>query len=152
MRIESPILADAVQAANGKLFILGGGWSLYHAASYPVPIQIGLAFMMAFDPSEAGTKCPMTITIEDEAGVQIVPPMQGEIGVGAIPPELPKGSLLRMPMAINAAIQIPRAGKYTIDIRVGSARAELQFDALLAGANVGFGFPGSGSGQPELGN
>src|SRR5260370_39611657 len=39
MKIEYALLADAAQAVGGKGFVLGGGWDLFRAASYPAPVQ-----------------------------------------------------------------------------------------------------------------
>ncbi|MGO9454107.1 MAG: DUF6941 family protein [Candidatus Binataceae bacterium] len=143
MKIESAILADAAQAANGKLFILGGGWNIYRAANYPVPVQMAVAFMVSFDTNEVGNNYPLTITIADEAGVPIAPAMQGHIAVSPPPSEMPKEAPLKLPFAVNMGLQIPRAGKYGILITAGSSKAQLQFDAIFVGSKVQFDFPGS---------
>ena len=43
MKIEYALLADAAQAVGGKVFVLGGGWNLFGAASYPAPVQFAVA-------------------------------------------------------------------------------------------------------------
>ncbi|MFZ0659939.1 MAG: hypothetical protein WAM05_14540 [Candidatus Binataceae bacterium] len=148
MKIESPILADAAQAANGKLFILGGGWSIYRSASYPVPVQLGLAFVVSLNANEVGARYPLGITIADEAGVPVVPPMQGQINVGPPAPGSPKGSPIKMPFAINIGVQVPRVGRYVIEIKAGSSKAQLEFDAIFVGTKVQLDFPPASGEEP----
>jgi len=139
VKIESLMLADAAQAANGKLFILGGGWSVYKAPNFPMPIQMALAFMVSFSSTEIGIKYPINVAIADEAGVPIVPEMKGQIEVGPPPPEMPKGASHKLPFALNMGLQIPRAGKYGIVVTVGSFKAEIRFDAIFIGSKIQFG-------------
>ena len=37
MRVEYVMVADAAQVTGGKLYVLGGGWNQYRAASFPAP-------------------------------------------------------------------------------------------------------------------
>jgi Family of unknown function (DUF6941) len=151
MKIETALLADSAQVANGKLFILGGGWSLYRSGVYPVAIQMAVAFLMSFNSGEVGSNYPMVVTIADEAGVPIAPSVQGQLQVGPPPPEVPQGSAIKIPIVANImTLQIPRAGKYAIDIRVGTSRAQLQFDAIFVGTKVELNFPSATGG--EVGN
>jgi hypothetical protein len=150
MKIECLILADAVQAVAGKLFILGGGWNLYRAANYPVNIQLALAIDLSFSRNEAGAKYPLTLVVADDAGVPIVPQINGVIDV--VPPadELPKGALIKLPLAFNTVLQIPRIGRYVIVVTAGSSKAQTSFDAIFTGDKVDL---SSGStGDLERGN
>lgn len=152
MRIEYVVLADAVQAVGGKLYILGGGWSIFRAANFPTPIQIGLAMSLSFSADEIGMNFALSIIIADEAGVPIVPEMKGQIETGPQTTDVPKGITHRMPFAANMGIMLPRAGRYTIAIRVGSSAAQTAFDAIFAGQRVEIMPESEGSGTPERGN
>jgi Family of unknown function (DUF6941) len=150
MRIEYVVLADAVQAVGGKLYILGGGWSIFRSANFPTPIQIGLAISLSFGADEAGMKVPLSIIIADEAGVPIVPEMKGQIEIGPPITDLPNGITRRMPFAANMGIMLPRAGRYTIAVRVGASAVQIVFEAIFAGPRVEI-MP-EGGGTPERGN
>lgn len=136
MKIEAAVLCDSAQVANGKLFILGGGWNMYGAVNFPVTIPIALAVDVSFTRNEAGIQFPFVVTISDEAGVPIIPTMNGQIQIGAPTQELPKGTLLKLPLAINTGLMLPRPGRYNINVNVGSSKAHLIFDAIFTGNKV----------------
>jgi hypothetical protein len=150
MKVEYVVLADAAQAVNGKLYILGGGWSVYRCATFPSPIQIAIAMSVTFTANEAGMRVPLSIVIADEAGVPIVPEMKGQIEAGQPLPDLPKGVTHRLPFAANMGILIPRAGRYTIMVRVGSSSTPVGFDAIFVGHRIEL--TAEGSSTPERGN
>jgi len=144
MKIETLLLCDSAQVANGKLFILGGGWTLYRAANYPTNIQIGLAVDVSFNRTEAGVKFPLKVSIADEAGIPIIPAMDGQIEAGQPAQEVPKGALLKLPLAINTALQLPRPGRYTIVMSVGSSKVQTSFEAIFVGTKVELAIPPEG--------
>jgi hypothetical protein len=124
MKIEYVILADAAQAAGGKLFVLGGGWTVFRSANFPAPLQFALAASVAFSADESGEKYPLSVVVADDAGFPIVPEIKGEVETGSLSPDLPRGVQHRMPLVINVSLSIPRAGKYVIVVIAGSSRVE----------------------------
>ena len=136
MKIEYAVLADAAQAVGGKVFILGGGWAVFRAANYPTPIQLAVAVGMAFTSNEIGIKYPLSLVIADEAGVPIVPEMKAQVETGQLPPDAPKGAPIKVPLAVNMNLSIPRPGRYGVVVTVGSSKAELSFDAIFVGQKV----------------
>ena len=151
MKIDYAILADAAQAVGGKMFILGGGWNVYRSASYPAPIQLAVAIGIGFSSGEIGNRYPLKIVIADEAGVPIVPEFTGQIENGQPAPDLPKEVPVKVPLAWNVSLAVPRPGRYGIVITVGNAQADLSFDAIFVGQRVQFG-PGSQMPPAERGN
>jgi len=152
MKIDYAVLADAAQSVGGKMFILGGGWNIFRSANYPAPVQLAVAVGIGFEPAEIGSRYPVKIVIADEAGVPVVPEMNGQIETGQPTPDLPPGLPVKIPVAWNVSFAVPRAGRYTIVITVGSSKIELSFDAIFVGQRVQFG-PGSPSVPPaERGN
>ncbi|MGO9454976.1 MAG: DUF6941 family protein [Candidatus Binataceae bacterium] len=149
MKINFVMLADAAQVAGGKLFILGGDWNIYRSGNYPVSIQLAVAFSVSFSPNELGIKYPMKIVIADEAGIPIIPEMQGQIEIGPPPQEQPKDASPKLPIAINVGVQIPRPGRYEVVVNVGSSKIPVSFDAIFVGQKVDLGVPGS---DKERGN
>lgn len=149
MKIEYLILADAAQVASGKLFVLGGGWDVWRSSVFPAQAMIGVGVCIIVDWSESGTanNYPLNITIADEAGVPIVPPVQAQFQVGRSP-EMPSGSSQRVLFAFNAGLPIPRAGKYFINAIAGSsAKAQTSFTAIFVGKRVDLNVPGKGGSE-----
>src|ERR1700722_3862739 len=150
MKIDYAVLADAAQAVGGKIFILGGGWNVFRSANYPAPVQLAIAIGLGFASSEIGARSPLKILIADEAGVPVVPELNGQIETGHFAPDLPQGLPVKVPVAWNVNFAVPRPGKYVIVVTVGVAQADLTFDAIFVGQRVQF-TPGSEP-PPERGN
>ncbi len=151
MKIDYAVLADAAQAVGGKIFILGGGWNVYRSANYPAPVQLAVAVGLGFSGNEIGGRYPLKIVIADEAGVPVVPELNGQIETGQLAPDLPPGLPVKVPVAWNVSFGVPRPGKYTIVVTVGTAQADLTFDAIFVGQRVQFA-PESSVPPTERGN
>lgn len=149
MKIEYALLADAAQAVGGKVFVLGGGWNLFRAANYPAPLQLAIAAGLGFTADEVGGKYPLSVVIADETGVPITPEVKGQVETGQPAPDAPKGASIKMPLAINMNLPVPRPGRYGIVMTVGSSKAQLSFDAIFVGRKVEFPVEG---GPPEQRN
>ncbi len=89
----------------------GGGWNVYRSASYPAPIQLAVAIGIGFTSNEIGNRFPLKIVIADEAGVPIVPEFNGPIENGQPAPDLPKELPVKVPLAWNVSLAVPRPGK-----------------------------------------
>jgi hypothetical protein len=138
MRIEFLIVADAVQVADGKLFVLGGAWSTFKAPMFPIQMPVGIALSILIEGNEAGTGTiyPMSVTVSDEGGVPIIPPLQAQFQVGKTE-GMPSGMVQRMPFALNVPLPIQREGKYIVTATAGpSARAQTQFHAIFVGQKI----------------
>lgn len=99
------LLADAVQAVNGKFYILGGGWSIIG----PDPVPMAIAIKVDVPWEEANRIHTLRLTLLDEDGqpVQVPTPigerpveLSMEFEVGR-PPGLRPGTPLDVPLAIN---------------------------------------------------
>ena len=151
MKIEYAVLADAAQAVGGKMFILGGGWNVFRSGNYPAPVQLAVAIGMGFASNEIGIRHAVKIVIADEAGVPVVPELNGQIETGQLAPDLPRGLPVKVPLAWNVSFAVPRPGRYGIVITVGSSQTELSFDAIFVGQKVQFS-PESSVPPSERGN
>lgn len=94
------LLADSVQAVGGKLYILGGGWSITGPTA-----ASGLAMHIEVPWDQANLRHPWKLELLDADGnpvlVQERPvAFQGEIEVGR-PPGLKPGTPIGVPIAIN---------------------------------------------------
>jgi hypothetical protein len=99
------LLADAAQAIGGKLYILGGGWSV----AGPGPVAMAIALKIEVDWNEANRRHNLKLALltEDDQPVRVPGPagdqaveVGGEFEVGR-PPGLRPGSALDFTVAIN---------------------------------------------------
>jgi hypothetical protein len=99
------LLADAVQAVNGKLYILGGGWSII--GPEPTPSAIAIKVDVPWD--EANTKHRFRLALIDSDGRPVtVPGPIGDLAVEIVgefeagrPPGLKAGTPLDVVLALN---------------------------------------------------
>jgi hypothetical protein len=99
------MLADSAQAIEGKLFILGGGWSITGPA--PTPSALAAYIEVSWDLSNHRHTWQFDLLDSDGQPVMIETPvgqqpmvLQGEFEVGR-PPGITPGTGLGMPLAIN---------------------------------------------------
>src|SRR5574341_1248165 len=99
------MLADSAQAVDGKLYILGGGWSL----TGPDAIPSAIAVKIEIPWDEANKKHSLKLALFDEDGRPVkVPTPTGEIPVElgtdfevGRPPGLKPGTALDFVFAVN---------------------------------------------------
>lgn len=99
------LLADAAQVADGKLYILGGGWSL----TGPEPTPSAVAIKIEVDWHETSVEHHWELFLEDADGRPVIVPtpdgeqpveIRGDFSVGQ-PEGILEGSPVDVPMAIN---------------------------------------------------
>ncbi|MFZ1060391.1 MAG: hypothetical protein WAP47_14490 [Candidatus Rokuibacteriota bacterium] len=99
------LLADAAQAVNGKLYILGGGWSI--KGPDPIPTAIAIKIEVPWD--EANKVHRMELALLDADGQPVIVPtpigdrpvqLTGNFEAGR-PPGLKPGTPLDVALAIN---------------------------------------------------
>jgi len=135
MKFEFLILCDAAQVADGKLFLIGGGWSTWRSGNYPTRMLLGVGISVIVDWNETGTHYPITITIADEAGVPIMPQVQGQFEVRR-QSDVGKDGIHKIILGFNAQVTLPRPGRYVIEAIAGTAKAQTLFDAIFVGKKV----------------
>lgn len=94
------MLADAAQAVEGKLYILGGGWSI---TSPGAPMAIAIKVEVPWTQANVRHTLRLALFNEDEQPIVIgdqTVEMGGEFEVGR-PPGLRQGTDLDFPLAIN---------------------------------------------------
>ncbi len=112
------LLCDAAQEVNGKLYILGGGWSV----TGPGPFQSALAMKFEVPWDQANRPHELNIHLVDEDGAAVRAPgpagaqevrIQGQFEVGR-PPGLVPGVPLDTPMVIDIPpIDLAPGRRYT---------------------------------------
>ncbi|MGV1048688.1 MAG: DUF6941 family protein [Solirubrobacterales bacterium] len=98
------ILADAVQVAEDKLFILGGGWSQIQANT-PAPQGLGIIVHVPFDMTNRPIKIEVSLLDDDgnqvEAGEPLAPiGAAAEFEIGR-PPGMKQGERSNLPLALR---------------------------------------------------
>ena len=129
------MLCDAAQVADGKLYILGGGWSM----TGPDPVPSAVALKIEVDWNEADRAHHWELFLEDADGRPVLVQTQegsqpvevrGEFTVSQ-PPGLPAGSPIDVALAVNMGpIPLPPGARYTWRITIDGE--------ALPGADLGF--------------
>ena len=115
------LLSDAAQVAEGKLYVLGGGWSL----TGPGPFLHALAIRLMVPWTQTNRQHAVEASLRDEDGGPVLtgdPPQeigfQSRVEVGR-PPGIPAGTPLEVPIAINfGPLDLPASSGFTWVIRV----------------------------------
>jgi hypothetical protein len=99
------LLADSAQVSEGKLFILGAGWSVTGPA--PAPSAVALLIDVPWDETNVSHHWRLDL-VDSDGNPLIIPTPEGEqplviegqFEVGR-PPGIARGSSIGMPLAIN---------------------------------------------------
>lgn len=133
MDIEFLIIADAVEAVNGKLYMIGGGWDRWTSRTFPCPMHLGIAIGLLVPWDETNQRHHISVSIVDADGKQIVPEIGADVEVGR-PPGMTLGSAQRAVLAINAGFPLPNPGRYEVRVAApNEVEKKVTFDAVLAG-------------------
>lgn len=110
------MLADAAQESNGKLYVMGGGWSI----AGPGPVTMALAIKIEVPWDQANKRHHWRALLQTEDGEPVVLPspggeqsveITGEFEVGR-PPGHIEGTPLDLPLAINVSNLPLPPGRY----------------------------------------
>jgi len=133
MEIEFLIIADAVEAVGGKLYMIGGAWDRWNSRTYPSPIRVGIAIGLLVPWDETNQKHSISVSIVDADGGRVVPEMGADVEVGR-PPGMRAGSAQRAVLAINAGFPLASPGRYEVCVAgPNGVEKTVTFDAVLAG-------------------
>lgn len=112
------LLADAAQTADGKLYILGGGWSITGPgpSSMAVALKVGVPWDQANRPHQFvlalldGDGHPVELPVAEDVVADIR--ITGELEVGR-PVGLKPGTPLDVPLAVNIGpLPLMPGGRY----------------------------------------
>jgi hypothetical protein len=113
------LLADAAQAVNGKLYVLGGGWSI--TGPQPTPSAMAVKVEVPWDRANLKHLWQLELLDSDGQPVELPGPpegelqplrLQGEFEAGR-PAGLKPGTPLDVALALNfGPLPIPPGGRY----------------------------------------
>ena len=128
-QVEFIILADAVECVNGKLYMIGGGWTVIRSPSYPATLHIGIAINLLTAPGTPLEEFELKIVILSEKDEVVSPSLKAKVIKRATPEisDKPESTIF----AANLGIQILHPGAYRIRATFGSASKELAFNAVI---------------------
>ena len=121
------LLADSAQVAEGKLYILGGGWSLCGPGAFVHALAIRLA--VPWDQANRHHTIHAILSDEDAQPVRLGDPpsdvaFQGDFEVGR-PPGIPVGTPLDVPIAVNfGPLELPPGRGYSWVVSVDGQEIE----------------------------
>lgn len=96
------MLADAAQEVGGKLYVLGGGWSV--TGPMPTSSAVAMLFLVPWDKSDVKHKIKLELVdsdgqpFQDEQGNALA--IEGDVETGR-PPGLKRGTPLDVAMAVT---------------------------------------------------
>lgn len=118
--IESLILANHVEAADGRLYISGGGWSILHR---PVPqgggqalSHLGVAVIIAVPWHQTNLKHNLIIELRDE-DANVLAHVAASINVGR-PAGLRPGTIQYANVGLSMDTIFPHPGGYEVVARI----------------------------------
>jgi hypothetical protein len=122
---EYLILADAAEALNGKLYLMGGGWDSIFVRDISQRVAMGIACGVLIPYGETDEEHTLVLSIEDQDGGQVASPLTVKFKTGR-PPTLERGAPMHLPFAIKAEYQLSGYGTFvvraTIDNRTDASR------------------------------
>jgi hypothetical protein len=113
MEIDFLILSDSAQVAEGKLYMLGGGWDRLAVIGLPAVQPMGIAVGLLVPWGETNVPTNLWISIEDDDGGAVMPSVSARVEVGR-PTGIPPGSEQRVILAFNVQVALPRLGGYAV--------------------------------------
>lgn len=121
MNIEFALLADYAEIVGGKLYLMGGGWDVYHAPEAPVAMRLAIALGVRVGWDETNQAIPVNIVVVDDDAQQLAK-IEGSMTTGR-PPALPPGASQLSQLAANLPLTLQRFGGFRVEIAVGAPGA-----------------------------
>lgn len=128
--VDVALLADAVQASRGKLFVLGGGWDVLTVRSLPARHpSMGIGLRVRVPWGWPGDTVRLEVELQDEDGASILPgPLTAPVPVRR-PDHLPEGNDVTLVRALTFTnVVFRKEGAYSFVISIdGQVKERLRF-------------------------
>lgn len=109
------LLCDAAQVHDGKLYILGGGFSVIWVPNQPTPLTIAVKLSVPWDRTNQRLRMAVSLLSEDGDQIEIhgtAVQAAGDLEVGR-PPGIKPGTTFDVPVALPFGLIGLDAGGYT---------------------------------------
>ena len=132
MEVDYMVLADAAAAAEGKLYIHGGGWDTVFAQTLPTTLTAAVALRIRVPWPDTNIEHTIGLDILDADGASILPrepgPLRGAINMGR-PATIEVGDDQVVPIVIGLnGTAVERFGRYVIVFEIdGQEKARAPF-------------------------
>lgn len=136
--VDVALLADAVQASRGKLFVLGGGWDVLTVRSLPARHpSMGIGIRIRVPWGWPGASVRLDVELQNEDGKAALPgSLSAEVPVRR-PDHLPEGqdvTLVRALTFTNVVFREEGAYSYVVSID-GTVKERLRFLVRTRGSD-----------------
>ena len=109
--VEFLILGDFAEVINGKLYLMGGGWSRFAPASYPATMQFAIAAGVRVPWLESNEPHHLVIEMQAADG-QVVFRVEGEVETGR--PPRSRGEAMLVPFAMSSSLPLQAPGDFVV--------------------------------------
>lgn len=129
------LLCDAAEVSGGKLYVLGGGWSLL-AAEQPVNTALAILLAVPWDQTNRKILFAARLMTDDGDPVELEGQPVAASGILEVgrPPGIKPGTDLNTPVALKFNAIVLPAGGYRWEVEVdGDLAATAAFRAIEGG-------------------
>lgn len=132
--VDVALLADAVQATQGKLYVLGGGWDVLTVARLPVRHpSLGIGLRVRVPWGWPGESMSLGVELQDEDGTSVLPGRLSATVPLRRPGHLPEGSDVTVVRALtfnNLVFRVEGAYSFVVSLE-GEPRERVRFMVRL---------------------
>lgn len=111
--VEYLILADAVEALGGKLYMMGGGWDQIFVQTLEAPVSLQIACGVNVPYNDTDDEHTLTMNVADPDRNPVGPALNLTFRTGRSP-NLARGAATHIPFAIKAGFMFPQHGEYVV--------------------------------------
>ena len=113
VQIKMMVAADAAQAVNGKLYILGGGFDRINMPTQPFEFRFELALLIEVPWTATNEPYQLVVELLDADGQPVGYRAEVEMETGR-PPGSRRGASFTVPLALPVFAEFPGPGRYTL--------------------------------------
>jgi hypothetical protein len=134
LTLEFLLVGEAADNANGKLYMMGGGWNQVQSTMFPTVARCGIAVSVLVPKSEDSSPSEsilVKISYSDREKTTRLE-VEGRIQVGAAPPGARLPDRQRVFFVLNSNFPVPRPGEYEITASLPDGQSKtVSFEASI---------------------